>query len=203
MRNLILTLDFDQDTECPSDWDGWKLVSFNRKHYNYQDPSKYQPIPIGLRKKLSVGLAFVLDYHEHGSCIWHLSGEGMICPWDTIQKAGLLIWSSKPKDLGIKSYQDRAISARVFLEAYTDWCNGNCYYFNLEREDGHTIDCCGGFLGSEYMLEEIARKLDHGDRIKVRGQAEWLKSDLELPDGADIVTVFEDLDAKFQPEFSI
>src|ERR1019366_2101092 len=78
----------DYDVELPeSGYDGWKLISFGRKHNNYEDPDKYvmafdrgtrevTPANIGLKKKLNVGLAFWLSYYEHGQGAWSLIGEG-------------------------------------------------------------------------------------------------------------------------------
>ena len=41
-RNLTLEINHDSDVDVPdSGYDGWKLVSFGRKHSNYEDPDKY------------------------------------------------------------------------------------------------------------------------------------------------------------------
>ena len=31
----------DEDAEGPNDWEGWRLVSFGRRHRAYEDPERY------------------------------------------------------------------------------------------------------------------------------------------------------------------
>ena len=41
-RNLKLVIGRDYDVEQPdSGYDGWRLISFGRKHNNYEAPDKY------------------------------------------------------------------------------------------------------------------------------------------------------------------
>ena len=87
-RNLTLEIGYDYDVEVPdSGYDGWKLISFGRKHTNFEHPDNYvktfdrgtrevTPANIGIRRKLDVGLAFWLSYYEHGQGAWSLIGEG-------------------------------------------------------------------------------------------------------------------------------
>ena len=151
-RNLSLEINHDPHVDVPdSGYDGWRLVSFGRKHNNYEDPAKYvkafdrrhqevTPANIGLNRKLNVGLAFWLSYYEHGQGAWSLIGEGTQCPWDTAYLAGILIWTGKPGDIGAKTLEDRAEDARGFLESFNDWANGNCYWFGLTDENGEEIE---------------------------------------------------------------
>ena len=105
------------------------------------------------------------------------------CPWDSSDFAGILVWEEKPGDLG-KGYDARKKSARCFLEEYTNWCNGQCFWYSIERTD--TVedlnDSCGGFIGSEWMLEHL--KDEHGElfdkdgdlleSVVVKGEASWI-----------------------------
>lgn len=178
-----LTIGYDHDLERPdSGYDGWKPISFNRRHNNFVHPDRYrlhQPGNIGLRRKLTVGLAFWLSYYEHGLCRWSLRGEGPQCRWDSVDIAGLLNWTGKPSDIGAKTYEDRAHDARNFLEAYTDWCNGNCYWFSLE-DDQKILDSCSGFIGTEQLTEAINEALEDSDRVMVKGEAADLAPYLHL-----------------------
>jgi hypothetical protein len=178
-----LTIEYDADVERPdSIYDGWKPISFGRRHINFEHPDRYrlnQPENIGLRRKLDVGLAFWLSYYEHGLCRWSLRGEGPQCRWDSVDIAGLLIWTGKPSDMGAKTYEDRARDARHFLEEYTDWCNGNCYWFSLE-DDQKLLDSCGGFIGMEQLTEAINEALEARDQVIVKGPAADLAPYLRL-----------------------
>lgn len=200
-RNLTLSINHDYDVEVPdSGYDGWRLVSFNRRHSNYQDPDKYvrafdrrtreiTPASIGLQRKLSVGLAFFLSYYEHGQGAWSLIGEGTQDHWDTAYLAGLLIWTGKPGDIGAKTLEDRGEDARSFLEDYNLWANGETYWFRL-AENANVIESIGGLIGSEALSEAIGESLQSGDSVVVEGDAAWLKDYLALPEGVKLVEAF-------------
>lgn len=167
-RKMTLRVDYDPDTECPMDHDcQWRLYSFNRRSIHYGVPDGFDPLTIGMRRKMAVGLAFVLDYYEHGSGAYSLHGEGMQCRWDTANGAGLLVWEHDPKEMGAKSRDDRAKDARAFLDEYNAWMNGEAMYFILEDEDGNTVDSCGGFLDMKYMVSVINEQLKDGDVVAV------------------------------------
>lgn len=171
----ILTIGYDQDVEQPeSGYDGWKPVSFCRRHSNFEHPDNYclnAPENIGLRRKLQVGLAFWLSYYEHSLCRWSLRGEGPKCRWDSVDVAGILVWTGKPSGIGAKTYEDRANDARRFLEVYTDWCNSSCYWFSLDDPEGGPLDSCGGFIGTDHLADAINESLEDGDRLIVKGEA--------------------------------
>jgi hypothetical protein len=178
-----LTIEYDHDAERPdSTYDGWKPISFGRRHINFEHPGNYclnKQENIGLRRKLEVGLAFWLSYYEHGLCKWSIRGEGPQCRWDSVDVAGLLIWTGKPSDMGAKTYEDRARDARNFLEEYTDWCNGHCYWFSLEAAQ-RPLDSCGGFIGTNQLTEAINEALEDGDEVIVKGVAADLAQYLNL-----------------------
>ncbi len=203
-RNLIVTVGQDSDVDCPdSGYDGWKLVSFGRKHVNHDDPANYvkefdrrtmevTPATIGLARKLNVGLAFWLSYYQHGLGCWSLKGEGPQCPWDTAPLAGILIWTGKPTDIGAKTLDDRAADARNYLESFNDWANGNCYWFRLTDECGEEIEGFGGLIGAEALAEVVGESLQPGDNVKVEGDAAWLKGHLRMAEGVNLVDEFPD-----------
>jgi hypothetical protein len=180
---LTLTLGHDNDVECPGNFGGeWKPVSFCRRHRNFEHPDNYRldrRENAGLRRKLQVGLAFWLSYYEHGLCRWSLQGEGPRCPWDSVEVAGILIWTGKPSGLGAKTYDARARDARSYLEEYTDWCNGHCYWFSLEQ-DSVTLDTCGGFIGTGQLTAAINESLAEEDTVAVQGEAACLAPYLDL-----------------------
>jgi hypothetical protein len=203
-RNLTLEIEHDIDVEVPdSGYDGWRLVSFGRKHNNYEQPDKYvkafdnrtrdvTPANIGLKRKLNVGLAFWLSYYEHGEGAWSLIGEGTQDRWDTAYLAGLLIWTDKPGYIEAKTLEDRAKDARSFLEDYNAWANGNTFWFRITDENGEEIESIGGLIGDEALSEVVGEALEAGDFVVVEGDAAWLKDHLTLPDGVNLVKEFPD-----------
>jgi hypothetical protein len=147
---------------------------------------------VGIARKLKVGLAFWLSYYEHGLGAWSLIGEGLQDQWDTAYLAGLLIWTGKPGDIGAKTLEGRAYDARNFLEHFNDWMNGNCYWFRLADESGEEIEGFGGLIGAEALAEVVGESLQPGDNLMVEGEAAWMKSHLQLPEGVNLVDEFPD-----------
>lgn len=90
----------DMNPLDPEDGSGWKLVSFNRNHINYEDPDDYSdeggyfhPTP-ELQAKLDNKTAFILSYFEHGNSLWFRQGSRPNMPdmrWDGVHVAGILI----------------------------------------------------------------------------------------------------------------
>jgi len=162
-NRLVIGIHHDPDCENPlEEWDGqWALYSFHRDHSSTgSDLDKWvedDKPTIALRKKLSVGLAFVLDYYEHGGFMWSLAGSGPQCQFDTANGAGILVWENKPSDMGAKDFLSRRKDAQSALDTYNAWGNGQCYGFSIETDEGEHLDSCFGHIGPdmEYMFDEI------------------------------------------------
>lgn len=188
---LTVRLENDPDTENPIGQSGdsrERIVSFNKKHLSYADPEEFFDwtpegmVPkIGLRRQLETGCAVLLDYYEHGNCLWSLAGFGPQCRWDTSRGAGIY-WlpTDVPKD-------QREKYAESAMDEYSDWCNGTCYYYSIEDDAGETIDSCGGFIGSAHFMEEVKDVVesyleDHEvEEIVVEGDSAWLNEHYPLP----------------------
>lgn len=195
----VVTLYYDHDLPNPStDWDGtWTLYSFNRRHINYADPSRFFPNghpTIGLRRRMNVGLAFPLSYTEHGNCQWFRGGDersGRRGDYDsdTVRYAGLLVWENPPEDMGSRTLAERQRDADAFLETYTAWANGNGYGFRVEDvgPDGERteIDSIFGFFGNDLadMALQIRQALQGDPNVEFEGEAAGISSYLNLDPG--------------------
>src|SRR6185437_5228951 len=129
MANKTIHSNHDDSPECPMDaYDGqWRLYSFRRDSIHRENPERFFPNGkpnIGLRRKMQVGLAFLLDYFEHSLGRYDIAGTGPNDQWDTSHNAGLLVWEHKPGDMGAKTYEARQKDAEAFLETYNNWMNG-------------------------------------------------------------------------------
>lgn len=183
VKEVIVYLEHDQDIECPSEWDGWKLKSFNTRHNSFAHPDEFtgrNGWKSDIKQMLKSGRAFILSYYEHGQCSWFLSGEdkpGVEYQWDGVRVAGLLIWEHDPKFLP-RGYEKRKELARGFCETYTAWANGEGYYYSVEDTDGNHLDSCGGFYGNdvEYMFEQIRHATEGYAIGAVNGDASWLSN---------------------------
>jgi hypothetical protein len=179
----IITIGHDHDNGSPSDWGGWKLYSFCRRHTSHRDPEEFFPDgkpTLAVRNKLRAGTAFLLSYYEHGRCMWSLAGTGPQCQWDTVQRAGILMWEGEAKPFK-GTYAEREKDAECFLDTYTSWCNGEVYWYKVEEvvtmPCGHTEirdvpdASCGGFYGLDHMKEEIMAALDGDTDVSLKGDA--------------------------------
>ncbi len=191
---VVVTIGHDDSPECPSDWDGWKLYSANPNHNGYRDPQEFADdhgnLTIGIRRKLQVGTAFVLGFFAHGpGCqVWHIDSERPFGTegdyrWDGTSGAGILIWEAKASDLGPANYPDRAQSARTFLDTYTAWCQGQVYWFSVDRVENcgdcgkeneeELLDSCGGYFGNDldHMFDQIRAATWGHEVIRIDGEA--------------------------------
>lgn len=183
---LVIKFWHDDQPIDPNEWDGWKAYSFSRRHGNSVEPydvgfeddddGNLEPNK-DLRAKLKSGLAFMLDYYEHGQCAWSLSGEGTQCQWDTSRFAGLLVWEHDEDNIGAKTVEDRRKDATAFINRYTLWCNGEIYGYTMEafkscgscgqdeelsdKEAEMDLASCGGYYSDDfaYMLESIKENI--------------------------------------------
>lgn len=197
MKTLIrVKIEHDSDTESPLGWSEWKLYSFSRKHANFRHPDEIkEQYGFGLQSKLRHNTAFILGYYEHGGCQWWISGEQQQCPWDGRNTAGILLWMGKPRDCG-KDAETRKKHARNTLEEYTDWCNGNCYWWEVEsvkvaddwdgdaeddiaKNDWEEVDSCGGYIGYGAVKAAIHETIDPlllagGEFVGCVGDCKWM-----------------------------
>ena len=89
-----------------------------------------------------------LSYFEHGLCLWSVAGElpaACRCPWDSVGFAG--IWLPDAETLeSARNYGGRTRRhfmrkrARQACDAYTQWCNGEVYGYEIERVT--VCPCC-------------------------------------------------------------
>lgn len=184
-KRYQLRIENDTDCESPLEWEcdgGWRFCSFSRRHRSFVEPDSLELGSIGMRRKFACDTAFMLSYHEHGNCVWSLLGGGPRCQWDTVDGAGVLIWQGKPSDLAKEPAKRREYAAS-FLETYTDWCNGACYWYSLAEVDDEgnevcPVDSCGGFIGDDHLREclisEVFSGIDERAEIEVVGNCAWV-----------------------------
>lgn len=202
-RRLTVTIRPDWDPPCPMDWDcQWTLVSFNRNSVHRGDHTDYlrrtedgRIVPVFAHlSRFRAGLAFILDYYEHGPGMYSLSGEGPRCQWDTATVAGVLVWDHPPGEMGAKTYADRAEDARRFLEEYNAWANGWVYGYDIETAEGELVGSCYGFYSPGHLSETIAEHFEPGDRVYLAGELSDVFDTRKLPAGVETVDSPEDFE---------
>jgi hypothetical protein len=156
------------DGDTPNPLDDWSemgtILSLNRRHANFD--------PAGVEEAIETNPdAVPLSYFEHGRCLWSVAGElpaAARCPWDSVSFAG--VWLPDAETLeSATNYGGRTRQlfmrkrARQACEAYTQWCNGDVYGYEVERvtgcpscgsEQSQAVDSCWGFYGLDYCRGE-------------------------------------------------
>ena len=175
LRDVRIRIENDQDPENPLEWDRFKLITRTRRHATTDLKAWESMFPdgrmgIGIATKLKHSTAWFVDYFEHGSCRWSISGQGPQCQWDNTRRAGILLWTGRPSQLAGTAEKRDQIAARV-LDTYTSWCNGDAYGYVVEDADtGEHLDSCWGYIGDyEYCLEEAKRAGNfHGEIVETK-----------------------------------
>src|SRR3990167_470153 len=111
--------------------------------------------------------------YEHGNV--SMRTRAFSCPWDSGQSG--FIYITKETALGwqggkrlTKAKLDRVYkSLESIAETYGQWCNGECYYYTIEDENGDDIgESCGGFIGYEYAMQEAKSTVEHHHKWRVK-----------------------------------
>jgi hypothetical protein len=113
--------------------------------------------------------AVPLSYFEHGLCRWSVAGElPVACPFNSVMLAG--VWLPDADTLASASrYGGRTRChfmrkrARQACDAYTQWCNGDIYGYEIARichcpccggEKAEPVESCWGFYGLDDCRSE-------------------------------------------------
>jgi hypothetical protein len=164
----IYRINVYHDADAPNPLEDWDemgtILSQNRRHGNFD--------PEGIEEATRSNPDTVpLSYFEHGLCRWSVAGELPAvcrCPFDSVPFAGL--WLPDTATLASAlNYGGRTRRhflrkrARQACDAYTSWCNGDVYGYEIRRvtvcpccdeERSEMIDSCWGFYGIETCLAE-------------------------------------------------
>ena len=141
MNRYRITADYDHDVERPDAYGIGKVVSFSNRHTAYQHPDSIDP----------EDTLATLSYYEHGLCKW-MVGSSTVSDYghfDTVDVAGAIVWGDDVSESdrewynGLDPDEQRTI-LDLIAATYTEWANGDCYMFRIERLD----DCmeCGTTL---------------------------------------------------------
>ena len=97
-----------------------------------------------------------------------MNTTGFSCPWDSGQVGFIYVRDDKVKKeygwdkLTQERVQQVKDQLRAEVEAYDLYLRGESYWYRIEElKDGEweEIDSCGGYLGTEYFLQEVNETL--------------------------------------------
>lgn len=177
------------EMDCPA-CDGFgvslKAKETGREHCEPCDSSGVIPCTLGEHPDVLA----VLSYYEHGLCKW-MVGPSTVSDYggfDTANVAGVIVWNGENNERewwdGLGDERRKEILDGL-AEEYTDWCNGNCFGYQLVEletcetcdhvSEGEEVDSCWGYIGSEWFSDTVSDmvhgfNIDPAD-IRVTGEA--------------------------------
>ena len=143
----------EQDNDCDSPLDNDEAVKFAILHRRYNNPapecgSDPEGVAQWAKDNEAEWDAFPLFLYDHSSVTYKPSrtdANPFGCPWDSGRVGYVFVKKSE--------VPDTFHTAEVMAEEYTRWCNGDCWGYIIEDEDGEQLDSCWGFIGEEYAVE--------------------------------------------------
>lgn len=160
---LIIRLEHDHDCESPLEHEC--QPRFAMWHRRRNNPAPEYASPDDVRAAVKKGaVALPVRAYEHSLISFTVSDFGYPYndPWDSAWAGYVVFTKEIMKDLGVKKKDAARLTeiAQSAMEEYTEWCNGECYYFVIENAVGDTLDSCGGFIGYDYALETAKEAAD-------------------------------------------
>lgn len=192
-EGFTVVIRYDQDTESPREWDNLGTFLFARDHRRHApdgedntfDPDYVSPGERFAELEKDARIILPVFCHEHSGIAY--STRGFADPWDS----GQVGWIYATADQIREVFMCKRISAdvekrateclRQEVETYSQWANGECYGYTIEREDGEEIDAsCWGFIGDDFdqdWKDAIAAQIV-ADQVEAGRRAEWEARDV-------------------------
>lgn len=169
-----ITIELDSDAQDPTTNDSsWKVYTFSEDHnhlitdverdrFYTEDEDGNETFEDELADKLARGYAFRLRYSEHGISNYETCDDS---------EDGFVVWENDENELN-RDPVIREKDAFSFLSEYTDWANGQCFGYRIERIKSTSpdfdpddpsfngafwedVDSCWGFIGHDVINEEV------------------------------------------------
>jgi hypothetical protein len=141
-RNFCKPVGAERD-EYISTTGGWSTPAKDRREY---------PATIGLRRKLTTGLAWWIQHFDYGS-----GGERIYLDCDIERANGILLWEHKPSDMGAKTVDERKQDAQCYVTECNQYFEGDVYGVIVDETDypAEYHDSCWGFYGIDAVMSFI------------------------------------------------
>lgn len=94
------------------------------------------------------------------------------CPWDSGQVGYIYASRVKLAEEGIK---DGEATLRQEVETYDQYLRGDVYGYDIEGEDGESLDSCWGFFGFDYVRQQALEALEYWVEEYRRAHLEQVK----------------------------
>ncbi len=157
-ENFTLSVVPDSDPANPrTEWDNLGTIIYRKGartpigEVEYDDQER-----AAFARRRDVIKLPVYFYNHSGLTI---NTTGFSCPWDSGQSGWIFVGYEKiRKEYGVKRITEKVKEKiknllRAEVETYDQYLRGEVYGYIVEKDDVQ-IDCCWGFYGEKYAIEE-------------------------------------------------
>ena len=178
----------DCDFDTPRDWDNLgKMICWHNRYNlgdvklleNYSESKEcklknlteycngWEEVEEVLRKEFGAVVILPLFLYDHSGISMRTFSHGQHAGWDGgyvgfiyATKADILKeYSVKRITKAIKTKVEKILTSEV--ETYSQYLEGDVYFYNVEDENGEVVESCGGFYGMKYAIEEVNSQIDY------------------------------------------
>lgn len=171
----------DLDPISPADWDNLgEIVYSNSSRYTLGTKAVSQDTLKDIARQIEIGTLIGLPVYAyiHGNVrIKAAESSPFNCPWDSGQSG--FVYASREqvfREYGGKRMTKRIREAaknllRAEVNAFSQYLEGDVWLITHVK-DGEVIDCCGGYYGYEYAVQEAKEWTARAARNETQTQSE-------------------------------
>ena len=194
-KNYTIKISQDEYPNDPREWDNLgTMICFHNKYdlgdrhdYNSSDFNNWNELKAQIVKDCDPCVIFPLYLYDHSGITISHHGFSYCDPagWDWGGVGFHLVSKQKVrKEYGVKKISKKLHEKiiRVLeseIQTYNDCLTGSVFYYNIENDDGESIDSCSGFLGSNFedngLLENAKGAIDYYIESKRKDRQNKLK----------------------------
>ncbi len=120
-----------------------------------------------LKKEFGAVIILPLFLYDHSGISMRTYSHGVHAGWDGgyvgfiyATKADILkSWMKKKLTKSLLEKAKKCLEGEV--EKYSQYLEGDVYFFNIADADGEIVDSCGGFYGMEAVKQEVNSQIDY------------------------------------------
>ena len=186
-KGYTITIEQDEDVTSPRiDCDNLGHMACFHRRANYGDNYKNRPDYCYDANDFQewkkehdgeVALTLPIYAYDHGNIhiytetnvLEHLknAARGLHCQWDSGVLGCIYVLKSEVR----AEYKCERISKKTLakvqacliseIEVYSQYCEGDVYWYKVEDADGNEVDSCGGMFGYDYCMKEAKAAADY------------------------------------------
>lgn len=178
-EGLVAKIYQDEDPESPREWDNLGIMVCFHGRYNLGDKTDLKSSDFNgwgelaeyLEKEKHAKIILPLYLYDHSGLSMKVgSFQGYLPQGHAEFDSGQVGFIYAPEDAIKKEYSVKKISKQTLektkkvlfgeVETYTQYLEGDVYFYKVEDEDGENVDSLSGIYGLEYARKEATDAID-------------------------------------------